>query len=324
MNSSKKIFVCRQLPALGLEMLAKPEIQSIIHAGPLPPTRAELMAGVQGCAGIVSLLSDRIDAEVLEAAGPQLQVISNFAVGYNNIDLQEATRRGIRVGNTPGVLTDATADIAVGLILAASRQFKSGMDSARDGGWRTWEPLGWIGQDLLNKTVGIVGMGRIGQAVAARLHGGWNMRVLYTAQHAKPDVDSRLSAHRVSLDRLLEESDFVSIHLPLNEQTRGCIGPAQLAMLKPTAVLVNTARGEVIDQDALVQALESGKIFAAGLDVCTPEPLPLNHQLHRLNNCILLPHIGSATTQARNAMAQRSAENILAGLAGQPLPYPVN
>jgi lactate dehydrogenase-like 2-hydroxyacid dehydrogenase len=320
----KKIFVCRRIPRLGLEILEKSGVSVVVHPGPLPPTRDELLAGVRGCTGLLSLLSDQIDAEVMQAAGSQLRVISNFAVGYNNIDLAEASRRSIRVGNTPGVLTDATADIAVGLVLAASRLFRSGMDAARDGDWRTWEPLGWIGQDLLSKTIGIIGMGRIGQAVARRMHGGWNMRILYTAQHDKPEIDATLSAQRVSLENLLAESDFVSIHLPLNQQTRGCIGATQFAMMKPNAVLVNTARGEVIDQDALVEALESGAIFAAGLDVCTPEPLPLDHPLLRLPNCILLPHIGSATTLARNAMAQRSAENILAGLDGLPLPYPVN
>jgi glyoxylate reductase len=319
-----KVFVCRKLPKVAFDVLQSCGVDIHLHDGAMPPSREELLRGIKGCEGILSLLSDRIDGEAMAAAGPQLKVVSNFAVGFNNVDVTEATRRGVRVGNTPGVLTDATADIAVGLLLAAARQFRVGMDAARNGGWRTWEPLGWIGQDLCGKTIGIVGMGRIGQAVARRLHGGWGMQVLYTSQNPKPEVDQKLAARSVEIDELLAQSDFVSIHLPLNDKTRASFGSAQFAQMKPSAVLINTARGEVVDQDALVDALSAGKIFAAGLDVCTPEPLPLDHPLHRLDNCLLLPHIGSATTLARNAMAQRSAENIVAGLAGKPLPYPVN
>lgn len=321
---SKKIFVCRPIPAVGLEMLAAQGHQLVVHPGPLPPTRDELIKGVQGCDAILSLLSDRIDAQIMDAAGPQLKVIANFAVGFNNIDLDEASRRGIRVGNTPDVLTDATADIAVGLALAVARLFCIGIAAVKNGGWKTWEPLGWIGQDLQGKSLGIVGMGRIGMAVAQRLHFGWNMQVLYTARDRKPDAESLLNARHVELDQLLAESDIISLHVPLNDQTRNLIGEPQFQLMKPTSVLINTARGEIVDQVALVEALSSRTIFAAGLDVCTPEPLPLDHPLHQLENCILLPHIGSATTQARNSMATRAAQNILAGLNDQPLPFPVN
>ena len=325
MTSEKSmIFICRKIPQCGTELLQQNGHEVHVHASQMPPTRSELLASVRGCHGILSLLSERIDAEVMQAAGPQLAVISNFAVGFNNIEVEEATRRGIKVGNTPGVLTEATADIAVGLLLAAARQFGPGIQAAQNGGWKTWEPLGWIGQDLKGKTLGIIGMGRIGQAVARRLHGGWDMQVIYTANSAKPNVDSELSARRVDLAKLLREADFISIHLPLNDRTRNSIGAAEMAQMKPTVVLVNTARGEVIDQDALVLALQNRRIFAAGLDVCSPEPLPLDHPLHKLDNCLLLPHIGSATTGTRNAMSLRAAQNILAGLQGLALPYPVN
>ncbi|GIW99681.1 MAG: hypothetical protein KatS3mg111_3014 [Pirellulaceae bacterium] len=295
-----------------------------LHEGPLPPTREALLRGVVGCTGILSLLSDRIDAEVMDAAGPQLKVISNFAVGYNNIDVMAARQRGIAVGNTPDVLTDATADIAVALALAVARRMKEAAHDARNGKWMTWEPLGWIGHDLHGKTVGIVGMGRIGTATAKRLHGGWQMSVLYTSRRAKPEVDRQLDAQLVTLDKLLEQADIVSLHVPLTEQTRHLIGANELELMKPSAILVNTSRGEIIDQEALTEALREKQIFGAGLDVTTPEPLPADHPLYDLPNCIILPHIGSATQRARNAMAERAAENILAGIEGKPLPWPVD
>lgn len=317
------VFVARRIPPIGLELLAE-HAEIRLHTGALPPTRAELLSGVRGCSGVLSLLSDRIDDEVFDAAGPQLKVVGNFAVGYNNIDVAAATRRGIAVGNTPGVLTDATADIAVGLLMAAARRFKEGWSSVDQRAWRCWEPLGWIGQDLKQKTLGIVGMGRIGQAVAERLYGGWQMKVLYTARSPKPEVDQRLAARQVSLPELLAEADFVSIHVDLNPSTRKSFGKEEFARMKPTAVLINTTRGEVIDQTAMIEALQKNQIFAAGLDVCDPEPLPDDSPLRELSNCILVPHIGSATVTARNAMSERSAQNVIAGLLGQQLPYPVN
>jgi glyoxylate reductase len=323
MNSLPKVFIARQLPRIAQERLDQVADYNI-HPGKLPPTREELLSGVQGCTGILCLLSDRIDAEVMDAAGPQLRVISNFAVGVNNIDISEAHRRGIAVGNTPDVLTEATADIAVALLLAASRNFRSAMQAARDGNWKTWEPLGWIGQDLDGKTIGIVGMGRIGQSVAKKMHAAWNMQVLYTSRSEKNHRGIPSNARRTTLDDLLKHSDFISLHVPLSEQTRHLISQPQLSLMKPSAVLVNTARGEIIDQNALVEALEQNRIFAAGLDVCTPEPLPLDHPLHRLPNCVLLPHIGSATYKTRDAMARRAADNLIAGLAGRPLPFPVS
>lgn len=315
------VYAARRIPTEGLQLL-EAECRVRCHAGSLPPTREQLLQGVQGAEGILSLLSDRMDAEVFDAAGPQLRVVSNFAVGVNNIDLDEARERGIRVGNTPDVLTDATADIAVCLLLSLARRLPTAAADARAGRWKTWEPLGWIGQDLVGKTVGIVGLGRIGAAVAARLHGGWNMQVLYTARSPKPAA-AAFAGQAVELEELLERSDFVSLHVPLTDATRHLIGATELERMRRSAVLINTARGEIVDQEALVDALREQRILAAGLDVCTPEPLPTEHPLFQLDNCLLLPHIGSATEQTRRAMAERAARNILAGLAGQPLPYPV-
>jgi glyoxylate reductase len=315
--SLPRVFVTRRLPEIGLQRLQQ-ATDCQFWPERMPPSREALLAGVQGCSGIVSLLSDAIDAEVFQAAGPQLKVVSNYAVGVNNIDLAEAARRGIAVGNTPDVLTDATADIAVALMLAAARHVQPAADSVRRGDWKTWEPTGWLGADLVGKTVGIVGMGRIGAAVARRLAGGWGMHVLYTARSTKqlPDLPT---ARRVTLEELLQASDFVSLHTDLSPETRGLIDRDRLALMKSTAVLVNTSRGGVIDQDALVEALVAGRPMAAGLDVTDPEPLSPDHPLVKLDNCIILPHIGSATIASRDAMANICVDNLLAGISGNPL-----
>jgi glyoxylate reductase len=289
----------------------------------LPPSTEQLRERVKNCDGLLSLLTDRVDAALLDAS-PRLKVVSNMAVGFNNIDVQACTERGIPVGNTPGVLTEATADIAVTLLLAAARRLGESCQDAREGRWLTWEPLGWLGADLVGRTLGIVGMGRIGFATAKRLHHGWGMRVIYTARTAKPDADQQLGATRVEFDTLLAESDFVSVHVDLNPTTKGLFGAAEFAKMKRSAVFVNTARGPHVDQVALAEALRSGTIFAAGLDVTEPEPLPANHELYTLPNCVIAPHIASATFDTRNAMATRCAQNLLAGLTGQPLPYCVN
>ncbi|MEO8269489.1 MAG: D-glycerate dehydrogenase [Aureliella sp.] len=316
------IYVSRKIPEAGLELLRQ-QTQLRLHEGSMPPTREELLRGIAGCVGILALLSDRIDSEVFDAAGDALKVISNFAVGTNNIDVAEAKRRGIAVGNTPDVLTDATADIAVSLLLAVARRIKQSARDVEEGEWKTWEPRGWIGLDLAGKTLGIAGMGRIGAAVAQRLCGGWQMQLVYTARHPKPELDSRWGARHVELPELLATSDFVSLHVPLTSQTQHMIDAQALSLMKPTSVLINTARGEVVEQDALEQALREGRIFGAGLDVCTPEPLPLDSPLLQLDNCLILPHIGSATVDTRNAMAERAANNLLAGIHGKPLPFAV-
>ncbi len=316
------VFVARKIPQCGLDLLAS-HAEIRLHQEPLPPSRAELLQHVKGCEGILSLLSDQIDAEVMDEAGEQLKVISNFAVGYNNIDVQQAKIRQVAVGNTPDVLTEATADLAVALVLATARRIREAAQDVASGRWHTWEPTGWQGVELRGKTLGIVGMGRIGESVARTMRGGWQMKIQYTSRTPK-NLPSHLDAQHVDLETLLSTSDVVSLHIPLSSETEKLIGGAQLALMKSDAILVNTARGEIVDQAALTETLRQRKILGAGLDVCTPEPLPVDDPLLQLDNCLVLPHIGSATVAARNAMATRAAENIIAGLDGRPLPYAVN
>lgn len=317
-----RVFVTRKIPRAGLDLLAE-RCEVDVWDGPLPPDRRTMLEKAAGCVGLLTLLSDQVDAELFDAAGSSLKVVSNYAVGYNNIDIAEAQRRGIRVGNTPDVLTEATADMAVALLLAAARHLRMGIEDVREGRWRTWEPLGYIGADLAGRTLGIVGAGRIGSAVAQRLRGGWGMRVLYTARHPKPKLDQSLEARRVDFEALLEESDFVSIHCDLNPDTAGMFDAAALRRMKPGSVLVNTARGGVIDQQALLEVLRSGPLMAAGLDVTDPEPLPPDHPLVAEPRCVIAPHIGSATRDARDAMATVAAENLLAALEDRPMPSAV-
>src|SRR3954469_4583754 len=233
MPAKPRVFVARRIPAVGLDLIA-PHCDADVWADPLPPPAAVLRIKVRDCEGLISLLTDRVDDDLLSAA-PKLRVVSNFAVGVNNIDLAAATRRGVRVGNTPGVLTEATADIAVTLMLAAARRLGESATDARKGRWKTWDPLGWLGQDLVGRTLGIVGMGRIGFAAAKRLHHGWGMHVLYTARSPKPDADRELKARRVDLDTLLRESDHVSVHTDLNAETKGLFGAQQFGKMKRTA-----------------------------------------------------------------------------------------
>lgn len=320
---SKKVFVAREIPGAGLDIIRR-ECDCEVWPDRLPPPYEALLEGARGCDGVLALLSDKIDSNFFEAVGPQLKVVSNFAVGVNNIDLEEATLRGVAVGNTPGVLTDATADIAVTLLLAAARGVRHAVDNVSKHEWRTWEPMEFIGQDLNEKTLGIVGMGRIGQAVARRLKFGWDMDVIYSSRSDKPQANKELRASRVSFDELLRQSDFISIHTDLNTETQHLFGNSAFEKMKATSVLVNTARGGVVDESALADALSRKHIFAAGLDVTDPEPLQSDSPLRELSNCIILPHIGSATVSSRNAMAEIAAANLLAGLDGKPLPHPVN
>ncbi|MFK7820226.1 MAG: 2-hydroxyacid dehydrogenase [Planctomycetaceae bacterium] len=317
-----RVFIARRIPIAGLEPILA-ACEADVWQDELPPPGQELLKRVAGCSGILALLTDRIDAEVMDAAGDELKVISNFAVGYNNIDVAEAARRGIVVGNTPGVLTEATADIAFALMIAAARCLHDARQFIDDGKWKTWDPLGHIGQDLNGKTLGIVGMGRIGQAMARRCFGGWNMRILYTSRSPKPEAEDSLNATRVDFDELLTESDFVSVHTALTDETHQLFNADAFRRMKPTSVFVNTARGPVHDQAALHNALASGEIFAAGIDVTDPEPIALNDPLLQLPNCIIAPHIGSGTTNSRNGMATVAAGNLLAGLKGEPLPHEV-
>lgn len=320
--SRPRVFVTRRIPESGLSrVLAACDTE--VWPDRLPPPADVLREKVRDCDGLLSLLTDKIDADLL-AAAPKLKVVSNFAVGFNNVDVTACTAKRIPVGNTPGVLTEATADIAVTLLLAAARRLGESATDAKEGRWLTWEPLGWLGADLVGRTIGIVGMGRIGYATAKRLHHGWGMKVLYTARGPKPDADRDLKATHVDFDTLLRDSDFVSVHVDLNPTTKGMFGATEFAKMKRTAVFVNSARGPHVDQVALAEALRKGTIFAAGLDVTDPEPLPADHELYKLPNCVIAPHIASATTDTRDAMARLAVDNLLAGVTGQRLPNCVN
>jgi glyoxylate reductase len=322
MDVRPKVFVTRIIPEAGLSRIRQ-ECDAEIWKDPLPPPSAVLRQKISGCEGLVSLLTDKIDAKLLDAA-PRLKVISNFAVGFNNIDVSAATSRGIAVGHTPGVLTDATADLAFCLLITAARRIVEGHAYTVAGKWKTWEPLGHLGQDLVGRTLGIVGMGRIGYALAKRCHAGWDMKVLYHDVHRNDRAEEDLNARSVDFDTLLRESDFVSVHTDLNEQTRGLFSTEQFRKMKPTAVFVNTARGPIVDQRALYGALKAGIIFAAGLDVTDPEPPGADDPLLRLPNVVVAPHIASATVCTRDAMAEICADNLLAGLAGRKLRAWVN
>jgi glyoxylate reductase len=320
--SKPKVYVTRRIPDAGLKQILA-QCDAEVWPEPLPPSYEHLRAKVADCDGLVALLTDRIDAPLLDAA-PKLKVVSNYAVGFNNIDIPAATARGIAVGNTPGVLTDATADMAFCLLIAAARRLVDGHQYGQAGHWKTWEPLGHLGQDLVGRTLGIVGMGRIGMAMAKRCRGGWDMRVLYYDQRRNEQAERELGAKAVDLDTLLRESDFVSVHTDLNAETRGLFNLARFRQMKPTAVFVNTARGPIVVEKDLLEALRTGTIFAAGLDVTDPEPPAPDSPLFRTPNLIVAPHIASATVGTRNAMADICARNLLAGLNGQPLPCPVN
>jgi len=318
-----RVFVTRVIPAVGLDRITA-ACDADVWRDPLPPPRDVLLDRVGGCHGVLSLLTDTIDAELMDAAGEQLKVISNFAVGFDNIDVEQATRRGIRVGNTSDVLTEATADMAFALLMAASRRILEGQDDIRAGRWKTWEPLGYIGVDLLGKTIGIVGMGRIGRAMARRCHRGWGMRVLYHDPCGSEAAERELDATRVDFDRLLAESDFVSVHTDLNDATRGLFDFDAFRRMKPTAVFVNTARGPIHRQSDLARALRESEIFGAGLDVTDPEPIAPDDPLLTLTRCVIAPHAASATISSRNGMAEIAADNLLAGLNGEPLRCWVN
>lgn len=323
--SAPRVFVSRRIPKAGLDKLQH-QCELEVWPGDLPPPAAVLREKAKGVDGLLVLLTDVIDAQLLSGA-ERLKVVSNFAVGYNNIDLAEATRRNVRIGNTPGVLTDATADAAVALMLAAARRIVEGDRYARAGRWKTWEPVGHIGADLVGATLGIFGMGRIGYATAKRCRFGWGMRVVYvnrTENETTAAAERELAARRVSFEQLLRESDFLSVHAGLNEESRGLFNAAAFAQMKPGAVLVNTSRGPIVVEEDLCNALERGTIFAAGLDVTDPEPPVEGSRLFSLENLVIAPHLASATSKTRNSMAELAAENLLAGLQGRPMPSCVN
>jgi glyoxylate reductase len=316
--SRPRVFVTRQIDAGALARLRR-AAQVEVWTGELPPSARELRRRLMHADGVLTMLTDRIDADAI-ASAPRLRVISNFAVGVDNIDLDAATRASIAVGHTPGVLTEATADLAFALLLAAARRVAEGDRMARAGRWRTWGPRVLLGADVFGATLGIIGFGAIGQAMARRA-AGFNMRVLYadrsrgkTARRARA---TGTGARRVTLARLLADSDFVSLHVPLTPRTHHLLGRRGFLRMKRGAILINTARGQVVDQKALCAALESGHLGGAGLDVTDPEPPPRGDPLLRLDNVVLTPHIGSASRATRDQMGAMAVENILAALAGR-------
>ncbi|HZW57595.1 MAG TPA: D-glycerate dehydrogenase [Nitrososphaerales archaeon] len=321
MNSRPRVYVTRALPRKALDRISE-ECDAVVWQGELPPPREELLARVSDMDGIVTLLTERIDSEVMSKA-PKLKVISNCAVGYDNIDVKEATKRGILVGNTPGVLTETTADFAFALLMTAARRVVEADSYVREGKWKSWGPTTLLGQDVCGATLGIIGLGRIGAAVARRAR-GFDMKVVYHSRHRRRDLERELGIKYAPLNKLLSSSDFISIHTPLSADTYHLIGKTQLDKMKRTSVLVNTSRGTVVDNVALAEALRRGTIFAAALDVTDPEPLPPDHPLCMLDNVVLAPHIGSASVVTRTKMGLIAAENLIAGLKRRKMPSLVN
>lgn len=295
-----------------------------LWAHEIPPSRGVILKRIEGMEGIFSLLTDQIDGEVMDAAGSELKVISNCAVGFDNIDVHKATQRGIPVGHTPGVLTDTTADFAFSLLMAAGRRVVEGNNFTRAGKWKTWGLTLLLGRDITGSTLGIIGFGRIGKGMAKRAQ-GFDMQVLYFDPLCKDDpFAAQIGARYVDLDTLLGESDFVSVHTPLNEDTYHLIDSKALSKMKPTAILINTARGPIVDADALFAALEAGIISYAALDVTEPEPIPRDHPLLTLDNVIITPHVASASVATRGKMIQMAVENLISGLEGERLPFCAN
>lgn len=313
----QKVFITRKIPEKGIDLIRN-FCEVDVWSSEIPPDRRELLDRTKEVDGLLSALTEQIDAELMDLV-PNLRVISNYAVGVDNIDVAAATSRKIPVGNTPGVLTDATADMAFALLMAAARRIVEGEHYVQTGNWKTWNPQLLLGADFVGSTLGIIGFGRIGKAVAKRAM-GFDLRVIYY----DPTEKTAFGAIPVDFEVLLRESDFVSLHVPLTAATCHMINAEALKLMKPGAILVNTARGPVVDPQALYVALKEHKIFAAALDVTEPEPLPLDDPLLKLANCIVVPHLGSASKQTRDKMSILAAQNLIAGLMGERLPNCVN
>lgn len=317
-----RIFVTRAVFGDALQRLREAGCDVELWQGNAPPPRDALAAALTTADAAMTMVTDHIDAPMLEAA-PALRVLANVAVGYDNANPAVAAAHGVWVTNTPGVLAETVADFTFGLLLSAARRIAESDRDTRAGGWQTWSPTGFIGPDVFGATLGIIGMGEIGAAVARRAK-GFAMRTLYASRTRKPALEQEGLAAWASLDALLAESDFVSLHMPLTPETRHMIGARELGLMKPSAILVNTARGGVIDQDALVAALHAGQIAGAAIDVADPEPLPLDHPLYTFDNVVITPHIGSASLPTRSKMARMAADNILAVFRGEEPPNAVN
>jgi glyoxylate reductase len=316
-----KIFVTRLIPKAGLDLLyGFAELR--IWQEEVPPPREVLLEEAGEVDGLLSLLTDTIDAELMDAA-PRLKVVSNYAIGYDNVDVEAATERGIMVCHTPGVLTDTTADFAFTLLACVARRVVEASEYVREGRWKTWGPMLCLGYDLHGATLGLVGLGRIGSGVAKRAT-GFDMRILYHDVSRQPSREEELGLTYVDLETLLRESDFVSLHTPLTPETHHMMAREQFTMMKSTAILINTSRGQVVDEKALYEALVSGGIAGAGLDVTDPEPILRDDPLLTLDNCVVVPHIASASVATRTMMATMAAENLIAALQGRMPRNPVN
>jgi len=309
-----KVLVTRRIPEKGLEML-RARYETVVNPEDRVITKEEILEGVADADALLCLLTDRIDAEIIDAA-PKLRVISNYAVGYNNIDVDYATEKGIVVTNTPGVLTETTADLAWALLMAVARRIPESDAFMREGRFRGWAPMLMLGSDVHGKTLGIVGMGDIGTAVAKRAK-GFGMRVLYHNRHRRPGAEAETGAEYVPLEKLMKESDYITLHVPLIPETRGLISKDMLELMKPSAYLINTARGEVVDEKHLIGMLKAGRIRGAALDVFQGEPLNVNLEWYGLKNVVLAPHIGSASLETRTEMAVMAAQAIMDVLEGK-------
>ena len=317
-----KVFITRQTPGSAVQLLRSAGHEVEIWPEPGPPPAEVLGAKLAESDAALTMVVDRISPEMLDAA-KSLRVVSNLAVGYDNLDPAEAAERGIWVTNTPGVLAETTADMAFALLMATARNVVASDRDTRAGGWTTWSPTAFLGQDIFRATLGIVGLGEIGEAMARRAR-GFDMRILYASRTRKQALEESLGLEYRELGDLLAESDFVSLHTPLNAHTRGLIGYLELGMMKQSAILVNTARGQIVDQAALIEALQTGSIAGAALDVTDPEPLPLDNPLYSFPNVIITPHIASASMATRSKMADMAAQNIIAVLNGGAPPHAVN
>ncbi|MEF8847989.1 MAG: D-glycerate dehydrogenase [Candidatus Thermoplasmatota archaeon] len=315
-----KIFVTRKIPEKGLDILRKKHEVEVFLDDRIP-TKKEIINGVKNKDGLLCLLTDNIDIEVINSSS-KLKMISNYAVGYNNIDIKEATEKKIPVSNTPGVLTDATAEMAWALLLSSARRIVEADDYTRKGKFNGWSPTLMLGQMVSGKTLGIIGAGRIGTAVALKSL-GFNMKVLYMDRNKNEKLEKKLNAKKVGLEELMKRSDYITIHLPLTKKTKHLIGKKELKLMKKSAVLVNTSRGGVIDEKVLIKALEEKWFFSAGLDVYEDEP-KIPERLKKLDNVILQPHAGSATYETRSKMAEMAAKNMNIGLEGRRPPNCVN
>ncbi len=315
-----RIFITREIPAQGLELLKK-EHEVDVFVYDRVPTKKEIINGLKGKDGLLCLLSDPIDKDVIKS-GSKLKMIANYAVGYDNIDLQTATEKRIPVSNTPGVLTDTTAEMAWAQLFSVARRIVEGDKFTRAGKFKGWGPMLMLGQDVSNKTLGVIGAGRIGTAFALKSK-GFNMRVLYVDGRVNKTLEKELKAIKVELNELLKKSDYISIHVPLTEETYHLISKNELKVMKRNAILINTSRGPVVDEKALVKALKEKWIFGAGLDVYEHEP-KITEQLKKLDNVVLQPHSASATFETRSKMAIIAAENMIAGLKGKIPPNCVN